>query len=274
MFNIIPLILILVSLAVIIIIVVRKFSMLASLDVENIPAEREARFKEQIIGKRIERNLLKYYSKLSRLTGPLAGAIGNFFKWAYGRLLEFRENYNKEELKTGGVGGEELVKRLFSEAEDLIKKDNIEEAEKRYIDVIAVDSKNVKAFRGLGQLYYNRKNYSEAAQTLEHVLRLLEKKSENPEEDNKKDEVNTQLAGVYYDLAEINRSAENYDKAAINLDNALAVEPNSPRFLDMKLELSLINKDKIGALDAYERLMKVNPENQKLANFKQEIDKL
>ena len=273
MFNIIPLILILVGLAVIIVIVVRKFSMLANLDVENIPAEREARFKEQIIGKRIERNLLKYYSRLSRISGPLAGAIGNFSKWIYGRLLEFRENYNKEELKTGGVGGEELVSRLFLEAEELIKKDSSEEAEKRYIDVIAVDSKNVKAFRGLGQLYYNRKNYSEATQTLEHVLKLLEKKHENPEE-NKKDEINTQLASVYFDLAQISRSGENYTQAAVNLDKALAIEPNNPRFLDAKLELAIINKDKIAALDAYEHLMKVNPENQKLANFKQEIDKL
>jgi len=92
MFNIIPLILILLGLAAIIVIVVRKFSILANLDIDNIPAEREAKFKEQIIGKRMKRNFLKYYSRLARIIGPLGEAIGNLFKWLHERLLEFKEN--------------------------------------------------------------------------------------------------------------------------------------------------------------------------------------
>ena len=46
MFNIIPLVLILLSLGVIIIIVLRKFAVLANLDVDSIPAEREARVRD------------------------------------------------------------------------------------------------------------------------------------------------------------------------------------------------------------------------------------
>ncbi|OGF26365.1 hypothetical protein A2303_06055 [Candidatus Falkowbacteria bacterium RIFOXYB2_FULL_47_14] len=269
MFNIIPLILILLGLAAIIVIVVRKFSILANLDIDNIPAEREAKFKEQIIGKRMKRNFLKYYSRLARIIGPLGEAIGNLFKWLHERLLEFKENYNRE--KAAPVDTEAGIDRLFLEIEEAVKKSDWEGAEKRYIEIIAIDSQNVKAFRGLGLLYYNQKNYGEASQTLEHALKLLEKKYEA---EGNNDDTNTQLAAIYFDLGEVDRITENYANAAANLDKALAIEPNNPRFLDGKLEISIAGKDKIGALEAYERMAAVNPENQKLAIFKEEIDKL
>ena len=45
---------------------------------------------------------------------------------------------------------------------------------KEYIEIIKHDSQNLKAFKGLGNLYMDKKQFREAKQTFEHVLRLVE----------------------------------------------------------------------------------------------------
>jgi hypothetical protein len=42
----------------------------------------------------------------------------------------------------------------------------------------------------------------------------------------------------------------------------------------MKLRISIMLKDKITALEAFEKLLDVNPENQKLIDFKKQIDEI
>jgi hypothetical protein len=60
----------------------------------------------------------------------------------------------------------------------------------------------------------------------------------------------------------------------LNARKALEIEPNNPRYLDTILEISIIKKDKVLANETYKRLKEVNPENQKLAEIKEEIAEL
>ena len=280
MFNILPLILMLVGLTIVIVIVVRKFSVLAALDVDSIPSEREAKFKEQIISSRLKRKFYKYFSRLNRGVKPLFSTVKNIFRRWYERLLEYKENYQDQNKR---LGGEQSLNKLFREAEEFKEKEEWETAEKKYIEIISQDSKNIKDFRDLGDLYFQRKDYNEAKQTFEHVLKLVEREKEAlasvlTEEDEegkqKQGDLNRQAAEIYFSLALVKKALEDWPGALVGIEQALKIEPNNPRYLDLKLEISIINKDKIAALDAYERLSKVNPDNNKLADFKEEIDKL
>lgn len=259
MYNIIPLILILISLTVIIIIIVKKFPALANLDVNNMPKEKEAKFKEQIISGRLKRNIVMRTSKLARLAKPALEAVGSFFKWSYNKLHELKDSYKSEEKEN--LSKSEIVahvEEFFGEFDKLIKEEKNEEAEKKLIEIINLDNKSVKAFRALGELYRERKDYVEAKQTFEHVLRL--EKEESGE--------------TYFDLALVGMDSEDFAGALFNIKKALEVEPDNPRYLDTLLEISIINKDKAGALEAYKRLKKSNPENQKLDEMKEQIEKL
>lgn len=284
MFNIIPLIVILISLAVIIAIVARKFSVLAALDTGTIQAEREAKFKEQIIGKRIKRNFYKYYVKIKNVVRPAGKAIAGLFKWLYSKLIDLKDN-NKEREELAVQDSGQAASRLFMEIDDLIKQDKLHDAEQKYIEIIGLDSQNLKAFLGLGDLYFGQKNLDEAKQTYLHALKLSEQNFDQAAKAQKLHQAGltpateiqdntTPLAGIYFDLACVDKAAENYKKALENIKKALKLEPNNPRYLDTWLEISIINKDKGGALDAYGRLKEANPENQKLAEIKAEIDKL
>lgn len=282
MYNIIPLILILLSMAVIIVIVVRKFAVLANLDVDTIPAEREARVKEQIIGNRLKRTYFKYFHRAGRVFSPIGQYAIKGSKWVYKKLLEFKNSYDQDEAKE--QGSEDIVAKLRIDADELIKKESFDEAENKLIEIIGIDSKNVLAFKDLGKLYYDRKDYHEGKQTLDHVIKLLEKdydelkiivSNEEDEENNAKlEEMKTQMSEIYFDLVLINKETESLDAAIKEINKALKLTPNNPRYLDIKLEISIMNKDKINALDAYQNLIKVNPDNTKLAEFKEQLDEL
>ncbi len=283
MYNIIPLILILISLSVIIIIIGRKFSLLASLDVESIQSEKEAKFKEQIISSRFERSLVKHYNKIKDLLNPLFQNIRNILRSFFEKLVETKEKY-KNIKKPEAVDINQKIAQLFVEAEDLKKKDDIEGAEKKLIEIIALDSKNVDAFRNLGRLYFENKNYNEAKQTFEHILKLLETDKEvqdyfiktskgdyNVDSDNS---ILLKLPSIYFDLALTCQALEDFDVAILNLKKALEIEPNNPRYLDTLLEISIIKKDKGLAIDTLEKLKKANPQNQKLLEFEKRIDEM
>ncbi|MEA3450042.1 MAG: hypothetical protein U9Q85_03665 [Patescibacteria group bacterium] len=275
MFNIAPLIIILLSLGVIIIIVLRKFAILANLDVDSIPAEREAKIKEKIISSRLKRIYFKHFNQLSRLITPIGKWTGEFLKDLYAKLLELRDNYKKEEEQASGEG---VVDKLFLDAGELIKEEKWEEAEKKYIEIIEIDSVNIKAFKELGRMYYERKDYNEAKQTILHALKLVGKESvyeqSKDENEEKTEDNNLRIAELYFDLTLVNKAVELYEEAIKSIDNALRLGKNNPRYLDTKIEISIINKNKISALNALEKLKKVNPENHKLAEFKEQVDKL
>lgn len=256
MYNIIPLLLILISLSVIIVIVSRKFSVLAALDVDNIPAEKEAKFKERIISNRLKRNLIKYWAKSNRVLSPLGRLAGGYLKSRLHKLYQAKNVYQAGER----ADSPEIVDQLFSQAEELKKRDDFSGAEKKYIEIIGLDSKNLKAFKELGWIYFEKKEFEEAKQTFEHILRLKE-----GDED---------IYDIHFSLAEIYRAMGRLPEAARCLKKALKIEPLNPRYLDTMLEISIIIKDKALALDTYEKLLKANPENNKLEEFKKQIDEL
>lgn len=287
MYNIIPLLLILISLSVIIVIVSRKFSVLAALDTANIPAEKEAKFKKRIISNRLERNLIKYWSNFNRVLAPLGHSAGNYLKLRLHKLYQAKKSYETSQtLDEPGT-----IDKLFSQAEELKKRNDLTSAEKKYIEIIGLDSKNIKAFKGLGGVYFDKKEFEEAKQTFEHILKLKEDDEdiyenlaqiakEKGDLNEARDEylklinINKQNAQTHFSLAEVYRAMGKFPEAARSLKKVLKIEPSNPRYLDTMLEISIIIKDKALALLTYDKLLKANPDNNKLEEFRRQIDEL
>jgi len=287
MYNIIPLLLILISLTVIIVIVSRKFFVLAALDVASIPAEKEAKFKERIISNRLKRNIIKYFAKAGRILKPLGQAAGNYFKVKLHKLYQAKSDFQPGDK----LDGKAAVEQLFSQAEELKKRDDLDSAEKKYIEIIGLDSKNLKAFKELGRIYFEKKEFEEAKQTFEHILKLkgddediyenlAQIAKEKGDLGQARDEylksinLNKQNAQTYFSLAEVYQAMGKLEEAARALKKALKIEPANPRYLDIMLEISIIIKDKALALEAYQKFLRANPENNKLEEFKKQIDEL
>lgn len=260
MYNIIPLIIILLCLAGILAIVLKKLPLLAVFDVDSIPEEKEAETKKKIMEERMERKLKVFYNKLK----PFLQLIGNFFqrklKSSQEKIAELEEKYKSKAQKEVLVTKEEfqsLEKKIevyLDEAKNLQRSEDFETAEKKYIEILSLDSKNVAAYRGLGDLYIAQKQYQEAIATFKHILKL-----------NKAD------SQAYFELAEVFVRMENFDSALNYISKALEIEPVNTRYLDLLLTISIIIENKDMAKEALERLKAVNPENAKIPEFEEKI---
>jgi len=286
-YNLIPLFLIFICGIVIIYIITKKFPAVANLDLANLPQEKEKKVKQQIISNRIKRNINSWKIWLKKVFRPILSFIGSWLKDFYKKLLSARENLSK---KSEGDDVSE-IDELFLEAEEYKKEEKYDEAEKIYIRIISLDSKNVSAFKMLGQLYLTEGKTQEAKETLEHVLKLTKEDAdvysnladvakENGQMERAKKhytesiKLNSENAQNYFNLAEIQQSLNSLKEATKNMKEALKIEPKNPKYLDAMFNLSIISKDKAEALDAYKALKEINPENGKLGEMKEQIDAL
>lgn len=282
MYNIIPLVLILLSLAVMASIVVRKFSALANLDIESIPAEKESRFKERIISNRLKRNLTYWSAKLGKVFQFLGKKIGELFLFLLGRLNRMKDKYKEESILNRKKQGDpnRHLEQLFIDADTLAKNESYEESEKKLIEIISLQSRSLKAFKKLGDLYILKKQFDEAKQTFEHILRLIEDeeaglaKSKDEGAEDQLKILNLERGQVQFDIAGVYKAKENYPEAIKSMKEALKIEPANPKYLDSMIEISIMGKDKITALEALKSLEKANPENQKLPELKERIKEI
>lgn len=255
-YDIIPLGIIALSLVGIIFIIVKKFPVLASINIETIKSEQEAIKKEKIVAERLSRKISSTGKFLYALLAPIGRAVKRLFSNIYAKVSEWEKKYgNKKREKAASLtDAQGQLKTLFFEVEECLKTGNLEEAEQKCISIISLDHKNIDAYKKLGAIYIEQKNYENAFETFRHILKL------NP------DDVETIL-----DLASLHKQRGENEAALANFKRAVELEPGSPRNLDFLIEISIIVKNKDLAEETFKKLREVNPENQKLAEFEERI---
>lgn len=268
MSNIISLILIGLCLIVILTIILKKFPVLAILDINNLPGEKEAKFKNQIIKQKVERDLNRWGGAIARVWLFIGKYISNFLHSSQTQLKKAKLTY-KTATKIPFIEKQKMIKDLFIVCADLLKKENFNAAEEKLVEIISLDQKNLIAFFKLGALYEEQKKWPEARETYNHALKLARQY-----QDDETIMMELTIQEIYFSLAWVEREVGDLDAALENIREALELEPNSPRYLDLILDLSIMRKDKELALDYLNKLAAVNPENNKLADWQEKIKNL
>lgn len=263
-------VILIIAIVIILFIISRKFMILANVDVEKIQREKNALLKQQIIMSQLQRRFSHWGWFFLRVLKPFSRFLRNSFDWLYDTLNNWQKSQANREAMLGQAI-DERIEVLLLEAEILVKDERYDSAEKKYIEIIGLDSKNFKAFRELGEVYLYKHLLKESIQTLEHALNL-KKKIEDKE--TKEGEGDLDISQTRYLLATVYEEAGDLDKAVVNLKRALKIEESNPRYLDRLIEVSILKKDKVEAFNAYDKLQKANPENKKLAQFKEKISQL
>lgn len=253
------------SMLAVFIVIIRKFSILSILNTDNIPGEKEAGFKKEIIKKRIDRDLMRFSQIFLLNIDRLKNKTKNTLTFIEKNLHSLKSSY----LKNRPLPMEKrnkLIKDLFKEAELAEKQDDNILAELKYLNIINLDQKNLRAFFFLGELYYSNAKLTEAIQTLSFALKLAvkEKRLGLLAED-------LSVAEIYFSLAKAGLDLERLDYALESIREALDLEPNNPRYLDLILDLSIMRKDKGLAWTYFNKMSAINPENNKLQTWREEI---
>ncbi|NQU83968.1 MAG: tetratricopeptide repeat protein [Parcubacteria group bacterium] len=249
------------------VIVVRKLPQLSIIEVESVKSKREAKIKQDILINRLKRlraeRLVQFIKTVAPLIGPFAKKAKDKFVNLYQGIVDIerkhrRQNGKKQESKTIEV--EETLSQvevLLEEADELLKRDNLRDAEKRYLEAISLDYKNVASYEGLGGLYLKKREYKEAKETFEFILKL------DPERPD-----------IYFDLAEASVGLGDGNAAIENLSKALELQPNNPKYLDYLIEVGIMSKNYKIVRIALEKLKEVNPDNQKIKEFEMRMKEM
>lgn len=259
-YNIIPLIIIIVSLVIIIVIVIRKFPSLAAVDTSSVIEIKEAEVKHRLLKDRLKRKILSIMERTKRITTPLWLWIKDVFSDLYKRTVELEKKYQKEKREEPlgeTVDTKQKIRGLLNDAESLIDDEDYKEAEKKLIEIISLDKRNIEAYKRLAEIYFKQKQYGQSEEILRHLLRM------DPENDS-----------FYLQLGEIAQEKGNNELALEYFQKAIDLAPNHPKNLDHLLEIAIIlGKQKI-AKNTFKKLKEVNPENRKLEEFKEKIESI
>ncbi len=255
------------SLVALIFIIARKFPVLAVLNVENIPGEKEASFKKEIIKKRVDRDLNRLSGVFGNFLIKFKDRISNFLFFSEKNLKKIKNVYQKK--KISWADREKLIKEFFVSAKEAMESEDEALAEEKLLEIISLDPLNLKAFFELAHTYTELRKWAEAEQTFRHALKLAKKRKG---EDIFSGDLST--AEIHFSLAEMFLLADNISSAWNEAAEALDLEPKNPRYLDLILDLSIMKKDKNSAVNFLERLSVINPENTKLSDWQTKIEAL
>lgn len=295
----IPLTVIILSLGGIIIIILRKFRQLARVDVSTIPLEQQAQKKKELIEKRVGEQQRQMQQELKKKFEPVRKMWGRFqlkFRILVGKVNklwyhEYAKNVISAEQPLSREEREQKFDVLLQEAEEHAKNNKFDLAEGLFIAAIKLRPHSIPAYRGLADTYLARESFEEAKQTYKFLLQL------NPDDDtvmaklgdiaevqgNMEEAIgyyqqavitNDASSARFYHLAELLLKVDQPHIAKEAILSALELEPKSPKYLDLLIEVAILVPDRPLALKAYKELRLVNPNNQKLDYFKGRIHQL
>jgi len=280
-------------------VIVPKIARLANLDVNNLPEEIEQKKKKEIIYKRLEskgqefgKKIIKRFSFLQKFWLFIQNRFRSLV-FRIEKLWHHEETLRKKIMdKTMTTEDKEnKINNIIREAEGFFAVQNYDKAEELYIAALRLNPKSVTVYRGLGDTYFAKKAYNEAVETYKFLLGLnkdddnvLMKLGEIKELQNKLDEaigyyqqasvLGDSLSPRYFHLAELLLKVNQPEVAKEAVKEACDLEPKNPRYLDLLIETAIICGDKLLAEKTFEELRLVNPNNNKLIDFKERITKL
>ncbi len=261
----------------------KKYHQLRLIDVQTIAEEKEDQVKERILLDRMKRRAQSGSALAGKVFSPVGSIFKNTWKKISTRLADWESKLQKQATKTAAnkiINFDQQVKNLLTEAQELFKKEELAEAEKRFIEIIGLDPHNRAAFEGLANLYEAQKEYQQSLQTVLHILKLDKHLSKTvTKDDGKGGKFKTvdnadQINEDYLWIGQLYQSLNDMVKANEYYAMAIELTPNDPKTLDLLINSAIILHNKSQAFDYVKRLEETNPENQKVIEYKKKIEEM
>ncbi len=291
--NILLIIIIIISIGIVGSIILKKLPQLKRIELEKIDSYRENKIKNQILEKKLKRDVDSLRGKIhSKIKPAIALVSEKTKKWKWS-LLRIEKKYREKLARThfdDKISSEIKITEHLENAENFIKEKDLNNAESEYIEALKIDMHNSETYIKLGDLYFLKKDYKKAKETYEYAIKL----KENDYIYNKLGDISSEIGDLnsaitnysksismtannpiyYFNLAKINLKLEQYEECLHNINRSLNLEPENPKFLDFLLDLSIIMGDKNLSEKTISKLIEVNPENKAIPEYRDKINKM
>ncbi|MBI4250424.1 tetratricopeptide repeat protein [Candidatus Uhrbacteria bacterium] len=271
--NIISIIIIILCITAISYLVGRRLRIVASINVEALPQEREASVRKRILQERFSRTTHEWVLRFFQIMSPLITALSRYLRRSYEKLREIKESYPqaKQELRASGQDDRVTPKDLISRGYESVKEEQYYDAEQDFIEAIKLNPRRIEPYQGLARIYLEQKEFTQAEATLKHLLRLLGRSNVEHDAIATKEALRTE---VLYDLWEVCILQERTEEALSWILKAVALESNNPRFLDSLTATYIALGQRLYAERALDKLRTANPDNKKIEEFFEQIKAL
>jgi len=189
MFNFLPQILIILALAAIIIIIARKLPKTAKV------AEVKEKEKETTVFQKEVKGIARIVRILKFLGRRFRDFTVFIFKRLFFQFTKLKKVKEQKPVEVETVSrivqkkpeithitNEEKILDLLEQAAKFFGSGNFKKAEEMYIEIIKLDPKNIRAYKGLGKMYKKQGNLKDAKASFEQVLQIKPGDSEEREE--------------------------------------------------------------------------------------------
>ncbi|HLC99679.1 MAG TPA: tetratricopeptide repeat protein [Patescibacteria group bacterium] len=277
-------------------IVLQKFPSVGVIDLTKVPHEKDRMRRHSLLENRLRRELVgrsKILFVSLKLIQSSFGRLGSaFVRWVTGLEERYEEQIRRAwKSQFSREEKESRVRMMVKQAEDFFTAEEFREAEKKYIEIISLDPKNITAYKGLGQVYMLLKEYDHAKEVLKQVIKLNKKDDDayarlatvetslgnfdQAEADLLKSvTINTNLAGHHIDLGKVYVAKGSLEKALREYQEAVKLEPTNPKNLSLVLETAVELKNRTLAQQTLDALKVANPDNQKIGDYQVAINNL
>lgn len=245
------------SFIIVIGIIIRKFPQAASLDLKSLPTHVQKEIKTALMEERLERKMKEAGKKFLGKTEAMRHRMGRVFENLQKKAREWEEKYKEAHKPLTAEEREKTrqkVAQLVDEGSAFLKDENFAEAERKFIEVISIDHKNIPAYTGLTEVYTHQKNWQNAQETLLFLLKM------SPKDDS-----------LHLKIANVLQESDKMKEAMDHVKKAVSLNPKNPKNLAALIEASLTYGEKFTAKNTLKKLKEANPENQKIAEWEKKI---
>lgn len=237
----------------------RKWSQLQLLDPESLPDAQTKKLKYAILRQRVSRASDKYVKKAQQdVISPLGKKVQEGIRFLACKLTAVERSYQKRQRQTGVTHvDKETVRAMLQDAKEALDRREWDRAEKLLIEVISANPRHVEAYERLGRLYFQKKEYDLAMETWSFLNKLA------PDDPS-----------VLAALGEVEITQGRLQAARSYFEQAVAIRPNNPKYLDFLIDILIQLQDVHEAMITLDRLREANPENAKIAVFEERIDEV
>lgn len=290
MFFWLSLILALAAAGTIAVVLWRRWKEIRLLDPDTIRTEQERKARDRIVRDRFERLMKRWGTPLRRTGKHFAYNISKSFQ-RMERRLRRTAGMADDHIPSGELKRDSSTKmqRMLAEANRLATEGNIQKAERTYLEVLKMDARYVDAYRGLGLLYLNARQYKQAKETFDFLIRIHGANDEvykglgaiaeiegdmNRAEDMRKRALSMNIRSPerHAELASFYMKIGRAEDAWRHAKSACEMNPESASALELSVESAILVRDREEAEKRYEQLRLMRYDRSKLQRLKERLD--
>jgi tetratricopeptide (TPR) repeat protein len=225
-------------------------------DVRTFKGSKEKQLKHDIVVRQIEQKTHRLTGVFVRALLPLWHVVQGAFRRFAHRVKELERTYQDQARgKQKQHVDKASLDAMAREASLLMDKERYDEAEKVLVEILSLQPKYAGAYELLGRMYIVKKELAHAHEALSTMLKLRPKD-----------------ASAHAMMGELLRQDRKWEEALVSFLRAVELSPRNPKYLDFLIDAALHEKNLELARTYLGTLAEVNPDNQKIAEYKQKID--